>query len=74
MVDVTLALDAAPRRVDVPAALQHALKAKPKAAARFAALSYSRQRVLVDPIARAKTAETRDRNIAKGLAALLAKD
>jgi hypothetical protein len=72
-VDVTLALDAEPRRVDVPPALQRALKARPKADARFKEMSYSRQRALVDPIARAKTPETEDRNVAKALAALTAK-
>ncbi|MEX0625356.1 MAG: YdeI/OmpD-associated family protein, partial [Chloroflexota bacterium] len=33
----------------------------------------SRQRTLVDPVANAKTAETRDRNIAKALTSLRGK-
>lgn len=72
-VNVSLALDAAPRTVDVPAALKKALHAAPKAKAHFDTLSYSRKRMLVDPVAKAKTDETRDRNIAKAIATLLAK-
>ena len=71
-VDVTLALDAAPRTVEVPPELERALKSKPKARARFDALSYSGKKALVDPVARAKTAETRTRNVAKAIATLLA--
>ena len=71
VVDVEMALDTAARTVEVPAELQKALTAQPKAKARFDSLSYSRKRVLVDPIARAKTSETRTRNVAKAIAALL---
>jgi hypothetical protein len=69
-VDVEMELDTAPREVAVPPELAKELAADPAAREAFEALSYSKQRVLVDPIANAKTAETRDRNIAKALAAL----
>ncbi|WP_367657648.1 YdeI/OmpD-associated family protein [Clavibacter michiganensis] len=46
------------------------LAAEPALAAAFRALSSSRQRALVDPIAEAKTAETRARRVEKALAAL----
>ena len=69
-VDVDIELDTAPREVSVPADLSTALDADPKARATFDALSYSRKRLVVDPIANAKTAETRDRNLAKGMTAL----
>ena len=69
-VDVEMELDTAPREVAVPAELAKELAADPAARQAFAALSYSRQRVLVDPVANAKTAQTRDRNIAKALSSL----
>ena len=70
VVDVEMALDTGARTVEVPAELKKALTAQPKAKARFDSLSYSRKRVLVDPIARAKTSDTRTRNVAKAIAAL----
>ena len=69
-VDIEMELDTAPREVVLPAELAKELAADPAARQAFAALSYSRQRVLVDPVANAKTAETRDRNIAKALISL----
>ena len=69
-VDVEMELDTTPREVAVPPDLAKELDTDPTARQAFEALSYSKQRVLVDPVANAKTAETRDRNIAKALAAL----
>ena len=69
-VDVEMELDTAPREVAVPAELAKELAANPAAGKAFEALSYSKKRVLVDPVANAKTAETRDRNIAKALSSL----
>ena len=69
-VDVEMELDTTPREVAVPPDLAKELATDPTARQAFEALSYSKQRVLVDPVANAKTAETRDRNIAKALAAL----
>jgi hypothetical protein len=70
VVDVEMALDTDARTVEVPPELKKALTAHPKAKARFDSLSYSRRRMLVDPIARAKTSDTRTRNVAKAIAAL----
>jgi hypothetical protein len=69
-VDVEMELDTAPREVAVPAELVKELAADPAARQAFEALSYSKKRLLVDPVANAKTAETRDRNIAKALSSL----
>ena len=69
-VDVEMELDTAPREVIVPPELAKELAADAAARKAFEALSYSKKRLLVDPVANAKTAETRDRNIAKAMAAL----
>ncbi|MBF4618741.1 DUF1905 domain-containing protein [Clavibacter sp. VKM Ac-2873] len=69
-VEVTIELDAAPREAVVPEEVAAALAAEPALAAAFGALSSSRQRALVDPIAEAKTDETRQRRVEKALAAL----
>jgi Domain of unknown function (DUF1905)/Bacteriocin-protection, YdeI or OmpD-Associated len=69
-VEVEMELDTAPRVVEVPPELARALARDASARRAFEALSYSRQRLLVDPVANAKTAETRDRNVARALAAL----
>ena len=69
-VEVDLELDTAPREVSVPAELAQELVRDAAASKAFEALSYSKKRLIVDPVANAKTAETRDRNIAKALSAL----
>ncbi|HEY8772061.1 MAG TPA: YdeI/OmpD-associated family protein [Candidatus Limnocylindria bacterium] len=69
-VEVGMELDSAPREVAVPAELERELARDQAAHAAFEALSYSRKRLVVDPIANAKTAETRDRNLAKAMGAL----
>ncbi|MGO4536741.1 DUF1905 domain-containing protein [Leifsonia sp. 2MCAF36] len=69
-VEVTLSLDGAPREVPLPAEVREALDASPALADAYAALSYSRQRALIEPIDQAKTAETRDRRVQKALASL----
>jgi uncharacterized protein YdeI (YjbR/CyaY-like superfamily) len=58
--------------VSVPPVLEKALKRDAKAKARFAALSYSKQKALALPIEQAKTDETRDRRLASALKALRA--
>lgn len=68
-VEVTLELDTAPRSVDVPEDLASALTAAGLRQS-FDALSYSRQRGIVEPIAAAKAAETRARRIAATVAKL----
>jgi len=69
-VEIEMELDTAAREVAVPAELAKELAADPAARQAFDALSYSKQRLLVDPVANAKTAETRGRNIAKALSSL----
>jgi hypothetical protein len=69
-VDVEMELDTAPREVSVPPELAKELAADAAAGKAFEALSYSKKRLIVDPVANAKTAETRDRNIAKALSSL----
>lgn len=72
--DVTVAIepDTQPREVAVPPELAEKLSADGALRAAFAALSYSRQRQIVEPIAAAKTDETRQRRIEKALEALRA--
>jgi uncharacterized protein YdeI (YjbR/CyaY-like superfamily) len=69
-VDVEMELDTAPREVTVPAELARELAHDAAASKAFASLSYSRKRLIVDPVANAKTDETRNRNVAKALSAL----
>lgn len=66
-VDVEIALDTEPRAVDVPPDFAAALDQAPEARQFFDGLSYSNQRRLVLPITDAKTAETRQRRIAKAV-------
>ena len=67
-VEVVLELDAEPRVIDVPADFAAALAAEPAAQAFFDKLSYSNKRRHVEPIADAKTPETRARRIEKSVA------
>ena len=69
-VEVELALDTAPREVEVPPDLAAALADEPDARAFFDALSYSNQRWFVLSVEGAKTPETRQRRVAKALAML----
>jgi hypothetical protein len=69
-VTIDIALDEAPRTVSVPAALRAALAKNATAKKKFDQLSYSKKRVYTVPIEKAKTDETRDRNIARVIAAL----
>ena len=69
-VEVEMELDTAPREVAVPPALAKELAGDAAARHRFEALSYSKKRLLVDPIANAKTDETRQRNLAKAMTQL----
>jgi Bacteriocin-protection, YdeI or OmpD-Associated/Domain of unknown function (DUF1905) len=64
-VDVGLELDTAPREVAVPADLAAALAADPAAKQDFERLSVSRRQAHVVSVEGAKTAETRQRRIAR---------
>ncbi len=67
---VVLERDDEPRRVTVPPELAAALEGDPRAKLRFESLSYSAQLRHVLDVDGAKTAETRQRRLAKVLAAL----
>ncbi|WP_395727530.1 DUF1905 domain-containing protein [Nakamurella sp.] len=71
-VEVALAVDDAPRTVEVPTALADRLATDPAAAAAWAALSYSNQRAHALSVDGAKTDDTRARRVEKVLAALRA--
>jgi len=66
-VEVELELDAAPREVALPDDFSGALDAEPAARAFFEGLSFSQKRWFVEPVGQAKTAETRERRIAKAI-------
>jgi len=69
-VDVEIDLDTAPREVTVPPDFAAALDQDPAARRFFDGLSYSNKRRFAEPIADAKTAETRERRIAKAISQL----
>jgi hypothetical protein len=69
-VDVDIELDTAPREVAVPADFAAALDAEPAARRTFDGLSYSNKSWHVLQVDGAKTDETRQRRIAKSVAAL----
>jgi len=71
-IDIDVVLDTDRREVEVPPELAKALAQDAKAKERFESLSYSRQYALAAPISNGKTPETRERNLAKALAALKA--
>ena len=63
-VDAEVALDEAPRTVDIPDDLAEALASEPALRARFDGLAFTHQRELVEWVADAKRAETRQRRVA----------
>ncbi len=69
-VEVTLELDTEPRTVEVPDDLAAALAARPGARVAFDALAYSTRKEHVRQVTEAKAQETRERRIAKIVAAL----
>jgi hypothetical protein len=72
IVEVDVELDTQPRVVDVPEDLAAALEAEPEAKTFYATLNYSSQRRYVEPVAAAKTEDTRARRVAKVVADLKA--
>ena len=70
VIDVDVELDTAPRTVDVPKDFAAVLRKEPTARATFDALSPSNKGWHVSSIEGAKTEETRQRRIAKSVAAL----
>ncbi|NUT31567.1 MAG: DUF1905 domain-containing protein [Hamadaea sp.] len=69
-IEVDVVLDTAVREVEVPADFAAALDASPAARAFFDQLSYSNKQWHTLQVTGAKTAETRERRIAKSVAAL----
>lgn len=69
-IKVTIALDTAARTVDVPPDLNKALEASKAMREAWAGLSYTHRREHVEALLSAKKPETRQRRLAKTLAAL----
>lgn len=72
-VDVTVEIDTAPREIEVPEELAAALDADAEAKVAFDTLSNSKKQQLTLPVAKAKAAETKARNVEKALKALRGK-
>jgi hypothetical protein len=70
MVDIDLEIDSEPREVSVPVDFAAALERDARAKKTYEALSYSNKRRLLTPIDEIKSAETRERRIAKTVAML----
>jgi len=66
-VTVELALDTAPREVDVPKALDAALESDPAARAAFDALAYTHRKEYARWVDEAKREETRQRRVSQAL-------
>ena len=62
-VEVTVALDVAPREVEVPGALAEALAADPEAAALFDRMAFTHRKEYARWVAEAKKEETRQRRV-----------
>jgi hypothetical protein len=69
-VEIELARDDTPRSVTLAPELVAAFAAEPELRARFDALSYSRQRLIAEPVAEAKKPETRAARLDKALSQL----
>ena len=69
-VDVNIELDTEPREITVPPDFAEALERDANARRTFEGLSYSRKQWYVLPIEGAKTAETRQRRVAKAVSML----
>jgi bacteriocin resistance YdeI/OmpD-like protein/uncharacterized protein DUF1905 len=66
-VEVVLALDTAPREVEVPPALAEAFKIDPDARKKFEALAFTHRKEYARWIEEAKREETRSRRVAQAL-------
>lgn len=71
-IDVDIEPDTEPREIEVPVDLANALDRDAEARRVFHGLSYSRKQRLVLPIEAAKTAETRQRRVARAIETLRA--
>lgn len=70
-IEVGIELDTEERIVELPGAFQEILNKNAVAKKKFESLSNSKKKMLILPIANAKTDETRNRNIEKALSNLL---
>lgn len=68
--EIDIALDTAPRTVDIPEELTAHFASNPDTKATWDAVSYSNQLRMVTPINNAKKPETRQRNVDKVIATL----
>jgi hypothetical protein len=66
-VDVELELDTRPRIMELPSELEATFEAEPELRRRFEALSWSRKRLIFEPLAEAKRPETRAVRLEKAL-------
>ena len=73
ILSVSVVLDEAPAEIEVPADLAEALAADRGAAEFFAGLTASQRKGFIVPIQDAKTADTRQRRVEKGVDALKAR-
>ena len=71
-VRIEVALDTAPRVVEVPDELRQALAGVPQAEARYDALSYTHRKEFASWVGEAKKQETRDRRAVKAVEMILA--
>jgi uncharacterized protein YdeI (YjbR/CyaY-like superfamily) len=71
-VEVVIALDTAPREVEVPPALQRALDADAEAKGIYEALAFTHRKEFARWVAEAKKDETRDRRVVQTLEMLRA--
>jgi uncharacterized protein YdeI (YjbR/CyaY-like superfamily) len=71
-VTVAIALDDAPREVEVPPALAAALEGDAEAREKFEALAFTHRKELARWVAEAKREETRERRVAQALEMLRA--
>ena len=69
-IEVAIELDTEARELELPIEFKKELDKNAKAKKAFESLSYSKKRVHVQPIASAKTDETRQRNINKAITIL----
>ena len=67
VVDLDVVLDTQERTIDVPEDLAAALEREPAAKAFFDGLSFSNKRYHVEQVTGAKTAQTRERRVAKAV-------
>jgi antitoxin component of MazEF toxin-antitoxin module len=71
-VELELELELRPRVIELPPELEAAFAAEPELRSRFEALSWSRKRLIFEPVADAKKPETRAARLQKAVAELRA--